>query len=59
MGDSEHAHAHVDKHGQLVSDGDGHRVFSNEYYAAREEAEAKVRNTHGWLLLHLLSHVEL
>ena len=49
----------MDKHGQLVSDGDGHRVFSNEYYAAREEAEAKVRNTNGWLLLHLLSHVEL
>ena len=29
-----------------MSDGDGHRVFSNEYYAAREEAEAKAQQMH-------------
>ena len=46
LGKREHAHAHKDKHGQLVSDGDGHRVFDNAYYAAREEAEAKAQLMH-------------
>lgn len=49
-GDREHAHAHEDKFGQLVSDGDGHRVFENAYYEAREEAEAKAQ------LMHQESH---
>ena len=46
LGQREHAHSHVDKHGQLVSDGDGHRVFSNKYYAAREEANSKAALMH-------------